>query len=63
MALLPIEFHPEAVAEAHDACEWYAVRSEAAAERFMEFTSAFLDVLPQRAHLAIKIKRYSANNQ
>lgn len=36
MSLLPIEFHPEAIVEAREARDWYAERSEAAAERFMD---------------------------
>jgi toxin ParE1/3/4 len=32
----PIRFHPEAVAEVRTAFQWYAQRSETAAERLME---------------------------
>jgi hypothetical protein len=31
----PIELHPEAIAEARDAREWYAQRSRSAADAFM----------------------------
>jgi plasmid stabilization system protein ParE len=31
----PIELHPEAIAEARDAREWYAERNSAAADAFM----------------------------
>ena len=31
----PLEFHPEAIAEARSAREWYAERNEQAAERFI----------------------------
>lgn len=36
MPLLPIEFLPDAIAEAREARQWYAQRSESAAERFMD---------------------------
>jgi len=45
MALLRIEFHPEAIAEAHEAYEWYAKRSEAAAEKFMDELDAAIDAI------------------
>ena len=45
MALLPIEFHPEAIAEAHEAREWYAERSEAAAARFMDELDVAIDAI------------------
>jgi plasmid stabilization system protein ParE len=35
MAPLPIELHPEAIAEARDARVWYAERSPVAASAFM----------------------------
>ena len=35
MSRLALEFHPEAVAEAHAAREWYAARSQSAADRFV----------------------------
>ncbi|MGH7251628.1 MAG: type II toxin-antitoxin system RelE/ParE family toxin [Nitrospiraceae bacterium] len=35
MSLLPLEFHPDAVAEAHAAGEWYKQRSEAAGAAFL----------------------------
>ena len=40
----PIELHPQAIAEARDAREWYAERSSVAAEAFM----AELDVAIER---------------
>jgi len=45
MVLLPIEFHPEAIAEAHEAREWYAERSEAAAGQFMDELDAAIDAI------------------
>jgi plasmid stabilization system protein ParE len=35
MAALPVELHPEALAEAREARLWYAQRDPSAAERFM----------------------------
>ncbi|MBI3933914.1 MAG: type II toxin-antitoxin system RelE/ParE family toxin [Acidobacteria bacterium] len=36
MARRTVEFHPEAIAEAHAAAEWYRQRSAGAADRFLE---------------------------
>ncbi len=35
MAPLPVEFHPEAVAEASAAVRWYKERSDSAADAFL----------------------------
>ena len=43
MAPLPIELHPEAIAEARDAREWYAERSSVAADAFMEELDLAID--------------------
>ena len=43
MAALPIELHPEAIAEARDAREWYAERSSVAADAFMEELDLAID--------------------
>jgi plasmid stabilization system protein ParE len=45
MALLPIEVHPEAIAEAREAHQWYARRCEAAAEKFMDELDAAIDAI------------------
>ncbi len=45
MALLPIEFDPEAIAEAREAREWYARRSEAASERFVDELDVAIDAI------------------
>ena len=43
----PIELHPEAIAEARDAREWYAERSPVAADAFMAELDLAIDQIRQ----------------
>jgi plasmid stabilization system protein ParE len=51
MSLVPVDLHPEAVAEARDAREWYVVRDPAAAQAFtaaLEHAIGLVSETPER---------------
>jgi plasmid stabilization system protein ParE len=45
-----IEFHPEAIAEARDAREWYAERSSVAGDAFMAELDVAIDAICRSPH-------------
>lgn len=51
MAKLPLEFHPDARIDALEAYEWYAKRSENAAEAFQEELQAAGNAIKQSPEL------------
>jgi plasmid stabilization system protein ParE len=50
MNVKPVEFHPDATSEAEDSVNWYRLRSERAAERFLsELEHAVEEIAEARA--------------